>query len=522
MIGLLLSLFASPLCAPPESGPGHSDASLEFEGELLDHRFVDLNGSGQLSLCVAIRLPGGRRQLRIHSPSRRGYQAEEPQTISVLEDVLAYTFADVRKEKGKELVFLTRTGAYSYSLTLDGYRGNIQRLLTDELIYDVPDNRSLPYWGYVIKADGGDRILMPGRDEFAVFGPARRSDGEVADPYVKWSQFGSVDKKQEEAPAEQSDDEGSVSMTGSGQIRVDLQNAGEIFLVDSERSSTLLADGKSYPAPALVDLNGDDRPDLVLRKGDSLRVHIAGPNGIPSQPTRVEELPDYLLGEDLDLRLEFAHLNGDKRLDLVARVQEEVDGFENAQIRVLILLNDGRRLIPEQAQQVFRFEAAVMRVNVVDVNGDGLQDLLMRKFMLPSLLETVSGLEFELSYLLYLAEDSGSRPFERKPVLNQSEVFDESNFGDAVKSRHLRLDCDGDGVPDLVEVDLNGRIGVRRLRHESGFFSGDSWELDESPWKRFDTRGAVLSLEVLDVNDDGIADIVSPSRDSLTLLLSTN
>ena len=41
------------------------------------------------------------------------------------------------------------------------------------------------------------------------------------------------------------------------------------------------------------------------------------------------------------------------------------------------------------------------------------------------------------------------------------------------------MDCSGDGIADLVEVDLAGNLAVRRLRKESSFFGGDTWKLDE-------------------------------------------
>lgn len=519
MIALLLGLALA--MGEAESSMGHVDASLEFEGELLNHRFVDIDGDGVFSLCLALRSSDGRRELRILDANRRGFDSTPRHSISILEDVLAYGFADVREEPGRELIFLTRSGAYSYSLTREGYRGNIERLLTHPMLYDVPDSRALPYWEYVIPSPGGDWLLLPGRSEFALWAPAAQGSEEQAKPYQLLSSFGSGTKKEDEPNSNQEEDSG-FSVTGSGEIRVQPQSrAGGVFLTESDESSTLLADGKSYLAPALVDVNADGLMDLVLQKNKKLFIHLTGADGIPREPSRVEEFPEYLLVEDSSLNLEFVHLNGDDNLDLLVRIQEEIDGFENAQMRVLVLLNDGERLIPEEAHQIFRFEAAVLRLNVADVNDDGRADLLMRKFSLPSMLETVSGLEFEMNYLAYLAEKRGRRPFERKAVLNQTETFDESNVGDAVKRRSIEFDCDGDGTPDLVEVDLAGRIVIRRLRHESGFFSGESWELDESPWKRFDVRGRIGALDVVDINGDGLGDLVSPSRHSLTLLLST-
>ncbi len=517
-----LTLLAA-VCAAPVDEVRHIDASLEFDGDLLDHRFVDPDGDGTLSLCVALRKKDGTRELRLHALTRRGFDPEPESTITVLEDVLAYGFADVRDEPGDELLFMTRTGAYSYSLTKEGYRGNILRLATLELLYNVPDRRALPYWAYTVKGGAGDRdlVLLPGRAALSVFGPRRTvaddSAGENPDPYEVWARFDGGEAESW-TPG---DEEASASMSGSGQLELQIDwRDREIFLSDAAVSGSLISSGESYQAPALVDLDGDGRRDLVLLLEDDLHVHMASASGISAIPTRVESLPEVIADAPGSADIEFADLNGDRFLDLLVRIESDSEGFENSEMRVLVLLGAEGRLVPEEPQQVFRFEAGMMRLHVTDANADGRPDLLMRKFVLPSMLESVSGLEFELTHLAYFGQ-KGRLPFNRKPDLNQTEVYGTQNIGEAIKNRKLVLDCDGDGIPDLVEVDVKGRIAIRRLKLDSGFFSGDTWELDENAWKRFDARGAVLSLDVLDVNDDGLADIVSPGARSLTLLLSS-
>lgn len=522
MSALGLTLLAA-IAAAPGDEVRHIDASLEFDGELLDHRFVDPDGDGTLSLCVAVRKKDGTRELRLHALTRRGVDPEPEHSIAVLEDVLAYGFADVRDEPGAELLFMTRTGAYSYSLTKDGYRGNILRLATLELLYNVPDRRALPYWAYTVKGGAGDRdlVLLPGREALAVFGPRRTTedDGarEAPDPYEVWALF---DGSGGETWSPGDDEEGA-SMSGSGQLELQISRRDqEIFLSSAAVSGSLISAGESYQAPALVDLDGDGRRDLVLLVEDNLHIHMASTGGISAVATRVEALPEVIADAPGSADIEFADLNGDRYLDLLVRIESDSEGFENSEMRVLVLLGAEGRLVPEEPQQVFRFEAGMLRLHVADANADGRPDLLMRKFVLPSMLETVSGLEFELTHLAYFGQE-GRLPFERKPDLNQTEVYGTQNIGEAIKNRKLLLDCDGDDIPDLVEVDVKGRIAIRRLKRESGFFSGESWELDENAWKRFDARGAVLSLDVLDVNADGLADIVSPGARSLTLLLSS-
>jgi hypothetical protein len=308
----------------------------------------------------------------------------------------------------------------------------------------------------------------------------------------------------------------------------DTKTLGGLLLPDSASdTSDLLELEQAYGAPALLDVDGDGHVDLLMLENNELAVHLADSTGaIPISPTRIESLPDYLRtdGEDDDedrsITIRFADLDGDGDQDILARDEIDPDGFENGRFSLRILLNDGERLLPDKPQQILRFEAAELRVHVTDVDGDGRPDLAIRKFELPSFLDVVTGLEFTLTHLLFLGEKKGSRPFERKPALKQGQTFDETTLQEAIKNRELSMDCDGDGVADLVEIDLEGRIAIRRLKLEDGFFSGPTWSIEESPWLRFDAYGSVNSIEVRDLNHDGLGDIISAGSETATILLS--
>ena len=103
---------------------------------------------------------------------------------------------------------------------------------------------------------------------------------------------------------------------------------------------------------------------------------------------------------------------------------------------------------------------------------------------------------------------------------SQDGFYDEETIVELVANRNLTMDCDGDGLADLVEVDLDGRVGIRRLRRSSSFFGGTSWSLERSHWKRFETGGSIRSLDVRDLNGDGLGDVVSAGERRLTILLS--
>lgn len=508
---------------------GYVDASLAFEGDVLGFELVDVDASGDRELVVALRTDDGRRRLLVHARSERGFDARPIHEVDVLEDVIAYGFGDVREEAGRELLFLTRSGAYSYSLTLRGYRDNIQRLVEAPLLFDVPSPRALPHWPYVLPAQGGDRVLLPGRDGFAVYGPrAEEPEDERAARYALETAFDSAaqpDAVADAGPAtrDRRDDGDSGGGSGGGELRVVILGASEgPLLPELGDRGSLLSDAKGFPAPALADVDGDGAADILLLTEDGLRVHLARGGAFRGEPDRVESFPDYLsdLATDESLVLRLEDLDGDGLLDLLGVVEKEGDGFEDSDLRLLLLVNDGRRMLPETPHQVLRLEAAVLRVDVIDANADGRPDLSIRKFNLPSIVETVTGLEFTLTHLLFLGEDARGRLVERRPAMRQTQTFDENTVSEVLKYRILERDCDGDGRPDQVEVDLQGRIAIRRLRFDSGFFSGDTWEVEADPWKRFDVRGDVEELVVDDWNDDGLGDLISSGPGGLTILES--
>jgi len=536
ILTILLASFApgpAPAVRPEDSDVSYVDASVELRGELLDMAFVDVDEDGQVELCLALRMATGERELHFHRIQGTRIPPRPYLVVPVLEETLAYGFADVRSEPGLELFFLTKSGAWSYSLAKDGYRDNIRRLVEVDLVYDVPDPDALPRWEYVFPAAGGDRILLPARDGFAIWAPETTvATATEAGGYRSENDFATheaVSTEPRRHRKRQERQERTEVRMGAGGIQMtrDTQTLGGLLLRDEETDTSALLDAEyGYGAPALLDIDGDGRKDLLVLEDSELEVHLADAEGsIPATPTRVEPLPDYLRtgdedDEDRSISIRFFDLDGDGDQDILARDEIDPDGFENGKFSLHILLNDGQRLLPEKPQQILRFEAAEIRVHVADVNGDGRPDIAVRKFELPSFLDAVTGLEFTLTHMLFLGEKKGNRPFERSPAFKQDQTFDETTLQEAIKNRELSMDCDGDGVADLVEIDVKGRIAIRRLKLEDGFFSGPSWSLEDSPWLRFDTFGSIESMEVRDLNQDGLGDIISSGSETATILLS--
>lgn len=507
-LGALVLGLAAALDAAARGGDAahYVDASLDLDGELLAWRFVDLDRDGRTELILAVRPPSGTRELRVHALGSERIEPLPRQVIPVLDDVVAFGVGDVRDEPGAELLLLTRGGLWSYSPTLAGYRDNVAPLVRAELLYELPDPHALPYWAFVIPGQDRDLVLVPERERLSLFGP----DPEQGGAYAARAGFPLM-----VAPAP---DTGSPAGGGGGRVDVRVED-DDAFLLDEERAPTeLYSIGLGRFAPALVDLDGDGWLDLVLDRGGELAVHLGSPQGPPEVPSRVEKLPDDLrTNHDRTVELRLVDLDGDRWLDLFALLQDDVEGFENGVQRLYLYHGGPTGLLREKPDQVLRFEAAVLRADLADVDGDGRRDLAVRKLELPTMLETMTGLEFRYTYLVYLGEEHG---LARRPVLDQTEVYDEESVARLAANRELTLDCDGDGIADLVEIDLAGRIAIRRLRRESSFLRGDAWSVESTPWKLFEDGGEIVSLSVADHNGDGLADVVSAGARRLTVLWS--
>ncbi len=498
------------------------DASIPTEGRLLETAFADVDGRAGLELCRALLSPAGERSLAFHHMNKKGVDAAPFRVVPMLPDAIAFAFADVRAEPGDELVLLTKSGAYSYSLAHEGFRGNLTRLVALDLIYDVADPRELPQWEYVLRRAGGDWLLLPDANGYSIFGPSAKPD----EGYVRVAGYAAT--RPSAAPLDD-DERGNVRMGSGGfDIAAAVPSRFDLALPFVEEASArrrFLASERSIRAPALVDVDGDGLVDVVTRNERSLSVYLsrADAGDDERRPDRVEQLLESMRPKDATwegVELSFADLDGDGLVDLLATAREESSGIGNVEVTLFALLNDGARLVPDTPSQVLRFEAADLRVFVADVDGDGRLDLGLRKFEMPSLLGTVAGVEFTFTHLLFLGQ-KGARPFERKPVLQQSKSYDENTIQDLFVGREWKLDCDGDGIADLVEVDIEGRVSVRRLVRDKSFFGGTTWSLSETPWARFETAGEALDVEVRDLNGDGLGDIVSATDRTLMLLLSS-
>lgn len=526
--GLPLAMAATPpphtasatASAPAKDEISWVDASVTVEGSVLSAVAEDIDGDGRPEIAMAVYDRAlSRREMRIWHLSDDGQLEKQPfLTVSILNDVVAWCWADVRTEPGKELVFLSRVGAWSYSITLDGYRNNLRRLIEVDLLYDVPDPERLPHWEYVLSCAEGDQLLLPELGGYATWGPAPKGDGDGR--MIRHSSFKVNPRFVLNVP---SHDNRLVISSQGVKVSGSLTGNGLTDLDDGDQLGPLVDAGSRLRSPALVDVNGDGRDDLVRLGNEQLHVHLADEWGIHAEVSSSWSFPPYLHGLDENARVDFdlLDLDGDGDIDLLAKLIDSRNSSleSNRLMSFLVLRNDGS-LLPEKPQQIFKFEAVSVVPALADVNGDGRSDLVFSKVTAPSLLEITGpdGLKVTRSVLVFLSTAEGK--FDRRPALEQPQTYDETNLGDAVSRRSIGPDCNGDGIGDLIDVNLSGEVRIHRILKQSSFFGGDTWSVDETAWRRLGAHADISAFQTDDLNGDGLADLLSVKGDRMTLLLS--
>jgi FG-GAP-like repeat/Abnormal spindle-like microcephaly-assoc'd, ASPM-SPD-2-Hydin len=237
----------------------------------------------------------------------------------------------------------------------------------------------------------------------------------------------------------------------------------------------------SFPAGALPsgvatgDFNGDGKLDWVVSNaGDnSLDLYLGNGDGTARLPIIIP-----LLGQS-PVAVAAADLNGDKKLDLV--VAESDSGT------IGVLLGNGDGTFQPEIQ--ISLLVAPVGVAVADVNGDGHPDLLVG----------VDSTDSQLNYFATLLNNGsghfGSPIFAPNPTPN--EFVDGDNFSVA--------DVNGDGIPDVLVAGTNAEGTVVQMfigKGDGTFTPGQL--VDESGGPDRDVTNAVLA----DVNGDGCPDVV--------------
>lgn len=508
LLGLLLAPAALSVAAPAPILEFHL-GYLAIYGRRESTLNYDFDGDGKLDvLNVSVNTDANppERWLSLHF-QRNGKYGESPDVIWPLSDrACALVIGDFLPGGGTEVGFLAEDGVYVYPWANGRPAETPLKLIHVATFFHTPSLRQAPLWQWKmdLSGDGLDDLIVPLPDGYRIYFQTA--------PGI----FGKTATLESDLPP-----------TGARAIAV------SNFADAPEISASQFLSTSELPRLEIVDINGDGLSDLVLIRKEQVTYYLQKERGVfPSgRPYRVTyEIPtmrDEAKKDSVNLSLvKFADINGDKLADLVVtKIEGQLGLFESIKTNIYIHLGTGKGNFI--ADQIISIDGVSIDPEFIDMDGDGKLDVVTSRLRTDLLKQAANSLIFGDVAITYevFQFDPAKNKFLRDPVYDKQILVArkdlEKTGAGAVPLVFIRGDVTGDGRPDLIVIDpktneLNIHPG--RVRQTGG---GPRIDFDPTVHYSIKIDKHPKGLQLMDVNGDGIADILLYYNGSVGLITTT-
>jgi hypothetical protein len=500
----LLALAALPAWGSPPQGVEFRLQYLAVHGRRQDTLTYDFDGDGKgdvLNTSIDFDADPPARWLALHLQKDGGYPEIPDRVGAVSPRAAALVFGDFLPGGGVEAGFLAEDGVWIQPW--DG--APPVKIIHAATFFRSPSPRFMPVWQWAIDYDGDGRhdLVVPLADGYRVYFQTA--------PGV----FGRVATLEADLP------EGAARVLAPSAYADNPEAVAAHFMASVD-----------LPKLDSADINGDGLRDLVLIRKDTVTYFLQQEKGtFPSRrPFRVSYRVPTLAAEAKKDTVNFAtirftDLNQDGLADLVvSKVEGQLGLWDSIKTSVYLHLGTGRGNFVADKRIVI--DGVSIEPEFIDMNQDGKLDVFTSRLRTDLIRQAVSALvlgDIAISYEVFQFDpkEGGllADPVFEKVIFVARKDLEKTGAG-AVPLVFIRGDLSSDGRPDLMVLDPKAKelqIHPGRLQ-ETG--SGPRIGFDGTAHWRVPVERHPDGVHVLDVNSDGLNDIVLNHKGALGLALA--